>query len=190
MGTGKLRPHILGIDDAPFLKNQTQKVPIIGVMMEGATLVEVIALGAFPVDGEGATEYLAQWISELRLFPSLQAIVLGGITIAGLGIIDLIGLSQYLDLPVIAVTRQAPANSQLTQALKAAGLSERLAILERIPPAHQLEKGLYMEVAGAQLKEAAAIVRATLNKSQMPEPLRIAHLIGAALVFGESKGRV
>ena len=190
MGTGKLRPHILGIDDAPFRKSQTQEVPIIGVMMEGATLVEVIALGAFPVDGEGATEYLAQWISGLRLFPTLQAVVLGGITIAGLGIIDLASLSKYLELPVIAVTRQAPASSQLSRALKAAGLSERLPILERIPSAHQLDKGLYMKAAGTDLKEAAAIVRATLNKSQMPEPLRIAHLIGAALVFGESKGRV
>ena len=53
------RPHILGIDDAPFVKGQDGDVPVVGVMMEGATLVEGVALGAFPVDGAGATDYLA-----------------------------------------------------------------------------------------------------------------------------------
>ncbi len=36
-----MRPHVLGIDDAPFHKDQSQDVPIVGVMMEGATLVEL-----------------------------------------------------------------------------------------------------------------------------------------------------
>ena len=35
-----------------------------------------------------------------------------------------------------------------------------------------------------------ALARATLGKAQLPEPLRIAHLIAAALVSGESRGRV
>jgi endonuclease V-like protein UPF0215 family len=44
-------PHILGIDDAPFDKHQDALVPVVGVMMEGAAVVESVAIGAFPVDG-------------------------------------------------------------------------------------------------------------------------------------------
>jgi hypothetical protein len=167
-----MRPHVLGIDDAPFHKDQSQDVPIVGVMMEGATLVEGIAIGSFPVDGEGATDYLAQWIIGLRWHLTLQAVVLGGITLAGLGIIDLENLAQHLALPVMAVTRHNPAQSRLRHALAAAGFQERLSLLERIPPAPELEPGLYVAIAGAELTYAAQIIRATLNKARFPEPRR------------------
>ncbi len=184
-----MRPHVLGIDDAPFHKDQSQDVPIVGVMMEASTLVEGIAIGSFPVDGEGATDYLAQWITGLRWHLTLQAVVLGGITFAGLGIIDLENLAQHLALPVITVTRHNPVQSRLRHALAVAGFHSRLSLLERIPPAHQLEPGLYAAIAGAELTYAAQIIRATLNKARFPEPLRLAHLIGTALVSGQSKGR-
>ena len=126
------RPHILGVDDAPFDKRQPGPVPIVGVVMEGHDLVESVALGEFPIDGEGATEYLAAWIGGLRARPTLHAVILGGITIAGLGIVDLAALADRLVLPVLVVTRRNPAGSDLADALRAAGLSGRLAVLERI----------------------------------------------------------
>ena len=39
------RPHLLGIDDAPFEKGQHQSVPIVAVMMEGSDLVETTPKG-------------------------------------------------------------------------------------------------------------------------------------------------
>jgi endonuclease V-like protein UPF0215 family len=68
------RPHVLGIDDGPFEKRQRAPVPIVGVMMEGADLVEAVAVTEFPVDGAGATEFLIDWIRGLRLHPTLQGI--------------------------------------------------------------------------------------------------------------------
>ena len=38
--------------------------------------------------------------------------------------------------------------------------------------------------------EAERLVGATLAKSRLPEPLRLAHLIGQAIVLRESRGRV
>ena len=183
-------PHILGIDDAPFVKGQADDVPIVGVMMEGAALVEGVALGAFPVDGAGATEYLADWIAGMRWYAALQAVVLGGITIAGLGLIDLAALADRLGLPILAATRRDTSTSELAHALQAAGLTDRLAILDRAPPAHRLEDGLYVTAAGTDAPTAERFIRATLNKAMLPEPLRLAHLIGAALVRGASRGRV
>lgn len=184
------RPHILGVDDAPFDKRQPLPVPIVGVVMEGPDRVESIALGEFPVDGEGATEYLAGWIGGLRTRPTLQAVILGGITIAGLGIVDVTALAERLGLPVLVVTRHNPAGSDLADALRAAGLSHRLALLERVPRAFGLGEGLYLAHAGAPRIEAERLVRTTLAKSRLPEPLRLAHLVGQAIVLRESRGRV
>ena len=105
------RPHVLGVDDAPFDKRQSAPVTIVGVAMAGHDLVEAVAVGAFPVDGDGAAEYLAGWIGRMRIRPTLRAVILGGITICGLGIVDLTELAARLGLPVLAVTRRNPAGS-------------------------------------------------------------------------------
>ena len=184
------RPHLLGVDDAPFSKGQPGPVPIVGVVMEGADRIESIAIGAFPVDGEGATEYLSGWIAGLRARPTLQAVILGGITIAGLGIVDLTGLADQLALPVLVVTRRNPAASELAEALRAAGLAHRLPLVERIPRAFGVGEGLYLAHAGVSRVDAERLVIGSLAKSRLPEPLRVAHLVGQAIVMGETRGRV
>ena len=186
----RLRPHTLGVDDAPFEKRQAGPVPVIAVAMEGHAVIESVARTEFPVDGAEATEYLAAWIERLRARPMLQAVILGGITIAGLGIIDVAALAERLGIAVLVVTRRNPARSELADALRAAGLSDRLSILERIPPAHGFGEGLYLAHAGVPRVEAERILQATLGKSRLPEPLRVAHLIGQAIVLRESRGRV
>jgi endonuclease V-like protein UPF0215 family len=186
----RFRPHTFGVDDAPFDKRQREPVPIVGVMMEGQDVLESVALGQFPVDGEGATEYLAGWISGLRTRPMLQAVILGGITMAGLGLVEISALSEQLALPVLVVTRHNPAGSDLADALRAAGLSHRLPALERTPRAYGVGAGLYLAHAGATRIEAEELVLATVGKARVPEPLRVAHLIGQAIVLRESRGRV
>ena len=185
-----MRPHVLGVDDAPFEKGQRAEVPVVGVMMEGATLVEGVAVGAFPVDGDGATDYLSAWIGAQRWWPSLQAVVLGGITIAGLGVVDVAALAAGLGCPVLVATRRDTAASTLASALRTAGMADRVAVVERTPPASEVASGLFVACAGTSQAEAARLVRATLGKANVPEPLRVAHLIGAALVRGTSHGRV
>jgi len=184
------RPHILGVDDAPFDKRRPDPVPIVAVAMEGNDLVESVAVGEFPIDGEGATEYLTSWIGGLRARTMLQAVILGGVTMAGLGMVDVTALAEGLGLPVLVVTRHNPAGSDLADALRAAGLPHRLAILERVPRAFGVGEGLYLAHAGTTRLEAERLVGATLAKARLPEPLRLAHLIGQAIVLGESRGRV
>jgi endonuclease V-like protein UPF0215 family len=178
------------VDDAPFIKRQAGPVPIIAVAMEGHDVIESVSLGEFPVDGDGATEYLASWIAGLRARPMLQAVILGGITIAGLGIVDVTALADRLGLAVLVVTRHNPASSELADALRAAELHDRLSLLERIPRAYGVGTGLYLAHAGVTRVEAERLLAATLGKARLPEPLRIAHLIGQAIVLKESRGRV
>ena len=184
------RPHLLGVDDAPFDKGQSEPVPIVAVTMEGPDLVEGVALARFPVDGEGATEFLSDWVRGLRAYPSLQGVILGGITLAGLAVVDAEALAAGLERPVLVVTRRAPSDADLVAALRAAGFPERVALVERAPRARSLDAGLHLASAGTGHDRAEELIRATLGKAQLPEPLRVAHLVGAALVKGESRGRV
>ncbi len=184
-----VRPHLLGIDDGPVSKGSSDGVVVVGVVMEGGDLVEGVAMTRFPVDGENATGFLAEWIRSLRVRPALHGVLLGGITIAGLGVIDLVALAEAVEVPTIAVNRRNPSDHQLERALRAAGLEERLVIVDRSPPALRPGTRVYLSCAGIEPDEAARLVRACTTKSDLPEPLRIAHLIARAATTGESRGR-
>lgn len=183
------RPHLLGVDDGPFEKSASDRTPIVGVMMEGPDLVEAIAVTAFPVDGEGVTAFLGDWIGSLRCRPALQGVLLGGITLAGLSVVDAAALSARLGLPVLIANRREPRDDALRHALAAAGLAHRCAILERAPRALPAAAGLFVAQAGADDELARQLVLAARGKSGLPEPLRVAHLIARALATGESRGR-
>src|SRR5258706_9989531 len=67
-----MRPHLLGIDEGPFVKGQAEPVPLVAAVCEGADLLESVALSAFPVDGDRATEFLARWLRGPRVPPRLH----------------------------------------------------------------------------------------------------------------------
>jgi hypothetical protein len=180
---------VLGIDDGPFEKRRDASVPVVGVMMEGHDLVEAVVATRFPVDGPDAADFLAHWIASLRLRPALQAVVLGGITIAGLGVVDVEALSRALRRPVVVANRRDPARHRLHAALAAAGLGARGEVVDRAPAAWAFGPRLHLAAAGAERAEVDAIVRATRGKSELPEPLRVAHLVARAIARGESRGR-
>lgn len=184
-----MRPHTLGVDDGAFDKFRDARAVVVGIAMEGHDLVESVAVNAFPVDGDDATGFLAAWLETLRVRPALHAVFLGGITLAGLGVVDLPALAGRLGLPVIAVTRRDPRDHRLARALGAAGRPERLALVERAPEAFRAAPGVYLAQAGTSDDRAAALLRAARGKSAFPEPLRLAHLVARAIATGESRGR-
>jgi len=183
------RPHVLGIDEGPFVKGQSERVPVVAALCEGASLLEAVARADFPVDGARATEFLVDWISGLRVLATLQGVALGGITFAGLGIVDVRVLAEALRAPVLVVTRRPPDNARLRQALEAAGLLERFEVAARSPEAFRTDDGLYLAFAGCERAHAESLLGATQGKAKVPEPLRLAHLIATAYVRGESHGR-
>lgn len=185
-----MRPHVFGIDDGPVDVHEGGETTIVGVMTEGADLVEAVAVTHFPIDGDEVTAFLATWVTSLRLHPGLQAIVLGGITIAGLGVVDLASLAKQTGIPAIAVSRRDPRGHRVADALRAAALDARLAVIERTPEAFASPTGLYVASAGATPEVAIALVGACLGKANAPEPLRLAHMIARAIAVGESRGRV
>jgi endonuclease V-like protein UPF0215 family len=180
---------VLGVDDGPFEKFAAgAEAPLVGVMMEGADLVEAVAVTRFPVDGDGATAFLGDWIESLRFRPALHAVLFGGITKAGLSVLEPEVLALRLRIPVLVLNRKPPRDEDLREALRAAGLADRIALLERAPAAFAHE-GIHLSVSGTSREEARALLESTRRKAALPEPLRIAHLIARAVATGESRGR-
>jgi endonuclease V-like protein UPF0215 family len=183
------RPHLLGVDDGAFDKHRDRDVAVAAVRTEGPDQVEGVALTRFPVDGDEATVFLAGWIGGLRLAKGLAGVVLGGITIAGLGVVDVPALARALALPVLVVNRRDPADHRLGDALRAAGLEARLAVVARCPRAFRAPGGPWVACAGIDPEPATALIAGSRRKSDLPEALRLAHLIARAVSTGESRGR-
>jgi hypothetical protein len=185
----RARPHILGIDDGPFDKGRDTETALVAVMMEGHDLVEGVAIRRFPIDGDDVTGFLADWIGGLRFRPAIQGVVLGGLTMAGLAVVDLRRLAQETGLPALAVNRRDPGNHRVGDALSAAGLADRQPLLDRAPTSIPVDDGLHVAFAGTDRENALALITASRGKSALPEALRLAHLIAAAVVRGTSRGR-
>jgi len=182
------RRHVLSIDDGPFKKFKDADVLVVGVITAGKDLIEGLLTTRVPVDGEGITDRLADWIDRSRFRPVLRAVLLNGITIAGLSVIDLPELSGRVRLPVIAVHRRPPEDGEVTRALGAAGFPNRVPLLRRAGPSHPLGR-IHFTCAGAVPEEARGVLLAESGRSHLPEGLRLAHLIAQGLVLGESRGR-
>ena len=65
-----------------------------------------------------------------------------------------------------------------------------LELVDRTPRSVSVSDGLYLACAGAPAQAAARLVEASRRKGEMPEPLRLAHLIASAVARGQSRGRV
>lgn len=182
------RRHVLSIDDGPFEKFVDRDALIVGVVTAGKDLVEGVLTTRLPIDVEEATERLSEWVNGSRFRPVLRAIILNGITIAGLSVIDLPKLSRLTGLPVISVNRRPPENEDLANALRTAGFPGRIPLLDRAGPSHPFGP-VHLSAVGMDLEGAKGILRAEAGRSHLPEGIRLAHIIAQGIVLGESKGR-
>jgi endonuclease V-like protein UPF0215 family len=183
------RPHLVGIDDGPFTKGSDRDTPLVAVLMEGCELVEAVATARFPIDGDDVSGFLARWIGGLRFRDTAQGLVFGGLTIAGLAVLDLARLARDTGLPVFSVNRREPSMDAVAGALRSAGLGDRIELLASAPRSIALGNGLHVAVGGGDAESAHRLLLPSIGKSTLPEPLRVAHLIAAALARGESRGR-
>jgi len=182
-----VRRQTIAIDDAPFEKSRGGDVLVIGVVMAGPALVEGILTTSVPMDGEDVSTKLAAWIRSSRFHPSLRAVLLEGLTIAGLSVIDLPLLAAGTGLPAISVDRRVPQPGLLESTLEKLGMDDRIRSVQAAGPLHAAA-GLHFACAGIAPEEARRIIAENLGRSAVPEGLRLAHLIGQAVVLGESRG--
>lgn len=185
----KNSPITIGFDDSKFqLKSTIKTTQLIGIVCQGTRLVNVVR-GEISIDGDDATDTLIR-LANLHL-KEIQYILTDTITFGGFNIIDIDQIYKQTNKPVIAITESQVDLNSVEHALKKNFPETYLAKIERIIKAGELYQtkiqtagglsNVYYHVKGALLEEVNELLEKVCIDSKLPEPIRIAHLIGKAL---------
>lgn len=179
--------RVLGVDDGPFIPHTKGQVPVIGVVFRGGYWLDGVMHTEIAVDGFDATEKIVSMITTSPHHKQLRVIMLNGITFAGFNIVDVKALNVATKLPVITVTREKPDLADIRKALQNLTCSEARweAILNAGEPIEVTTRSakakVYMQTAGVSKEDAQRILRLTSTRSNIPEALRVAHLIASGV---------
>eukprot|EP01135_Chromosphaera_perkinsii_P002387 Nk52_evm41s222 gene=Nk52_evmTU41s222 len=183
----------IGFDDAPRVEKHFKgKVNVAGIVCAN-NIFEGMLWGEVTGDGMDATESLAKQLLKSKFFQQLHIVLIDGICLGGFNVVDIEVLSLVLQLPVVTVMRKEPRKEAMISAIKdnMSDSEERIRRIEAAGEIHNCGAFLFQvygcppEVMASAL---AYITSQTTNDPyiKIPESLRLAHIIGFAVVFGES----
>lgn len=188
----KPKSRFLGIDDAPFRFSDVD-VPVVGVVVQAPSYIEGVMTTLAEVDGRDATERIATMIARSRYRAGLAMVLLDGSAVGGFNVIDMDALHREVRRPIVTITREKPDLAAIETALRRRfdDWEDRLERMRRHPlDAIRSTRGtLWCSYVGTERREVQTALRLTTVRGVLPEPLRIAHLIAAGIVRGESRGR-
>ncbi len=178
----------IGFDDAPFTRRRGGAVGVAGVVCAG-TRFEGLVWGQLRQDGWDATDVLSRLLAGGKFLPQLHLVLLDGLTFGGLNVVDLPLLAARLGRPCVAVMRRPPDLAAVERAVrKLPRPARRLSLLAAAGPVHR--RGPFtFQVAGAAPDDVGRALARLTDRGAVPEPLRLAHLVGAAVRRGESGRR-
>lgn len=178
----------IGFDDAPFPRGRRGDVGLAGVVCAG-TRFEGLVWGKIRADGWNATDAIVRLLVGGKFLPQLHLVLTDGIAFGGFNVVDLEALAARLGRPCVAVMRRAPDLAAVERAMRRLPRAERrLAILRRAGPVHQAGPFTF-QVRGAAPEAAGRALARLTDRGAVPEPLRLAHLVGTAVRRGESGRR-
>lgn len=182
--------NVVGFDDAPFARGHKGKVKLVGTVYASLRFDGVL-IGEVDKDGFDSATRLAELIDGSKFAEHIQLIMLQGIAFAGFNVVDVFSLHEHLGLPVLVVARKQPDMASIRKALLS-HIEEgktKWAVLERLGEMEQIN-GVFVQRVGISPDQAAAVLDQFAVHGNIPEPLRTAHLIAGALVYGQSRGSV
>jgi len=185
--------RILGIDDSVFTPRTKGKADLIGVVCRGGQWLDGIMRTKVEIDGLDATEKIAKMIKNSPHYAQIRVIMLDGITYAGFNIVDIKELYAKTLLPVITVTREEPSLEDIRKALKNLPYYEkRWKIVKNTGETFKVqtregEEPVHVQVAGISQSDAEKILKKTSTRSNIPEALRVAHIIASGLAQTKEK---
>ena len=179
--------RIVGVDDGVFVPHMKGLADIVGVVFRGGYWLDGVMKTEVVVDGMDATEKIAGMIKSSPHYAQIRIVMLNGVTFAGFNVVDIKKLSESTGLPVIAVTRVKPDFANIRKALAHLPDGERRwkiieneSVLIRVC-SRSGEEPIVVQVAGMGIEDMERIVKETSTRSNVPEPLRVAHLIASGL---------
>jgi endonuclease V-like protein UPF0215 family len=185
----KSQIRILAIDDSPLIH---EKITIIGAFFRGGEQLDGILRNEINKDGMDATDVFIKMINGSKFHTQIRVILLDGVTYAGFNPVDITGLFKETGVPVISFMRSCPDLEKIKLALtNLPDAEKRLEIIQRAGKIYKIkqENPVFIQLCGLDKESAVKIIRMTSTHSNIPEPLRVAHLIATGVVLGESTGK-
>jgi endonuclease V-like protein UPF0215 family len=182
--------RVVGFDDAPFRRSAEAGTDVLvcGVVCSG-TRFEGMVSTRIEKDGWNATECVIGSLASSKFLPQLHAVLIDGIAFGGFNVVDLPAVAGALALPVISVMRAQPDFDAIERALQNLEDPERrMDMIQRGGRIHAADT-CFFQVAGAPPDLVPDLLDRVTDRGHLPEAIRIAHLIGAAIVTGESGSR-
>lgn len=181
-------PRVVGFDDAPFARKAGVRVNVAGVICWG-TRFEAMLWTAVRRDGARATEVITKCLLDSRFHAQVHLVLLDGIAFGGFNVVDLPALSKALDRPCVSVMRKAPDMTAIEAALsKLPRAAQRLATMRNAGEVHTRGRFVF-QVQGASADVIERALTVLTDRGNVPEALRLAHHIGAAVCTGSSGRR-
>lgn len=180
--------RILGIDDASFDKFNDKRVLVIGTVFRGGYWLDGVLSTYVRVDGVNSTKKLIKMINGCKFKPQLQCIMLDGIALGGFNVVDVQKLNKQTGIPVIVVMRDYPDFKKIESALIKLKKESKLELLKKAGEVIKVGN-IHIQLGGVDLKKAKQFLKVSCTRSYVPEPIRVAHLIGQGIAMGESRGR-
>jgi endonuclease V-like protein UPF0215 family len=185
--------RVLGVDDGFFVPHTKDTVDVVGVVYRGGYWLDGVMRTEVTVDGVDATEKIAGMIKKSPHYQELRVVILDGITFAGFNVVDINKLFGMVNLPVIAVAREKPDLEKIKKALESLPECERrwqaIESAGKIIEVQTRKTGetVYTQIAGVSQEDAEKILKSTSTRSNIPEALRVAHIIASGLTRSGEK---
>ncbi len=179
--------RIIGLDDTPFIPRSEGKLGVIGVVFRGGYWLEGIMKTEITIDGFDATENISSMIENSPYYKQLQLVMLNGIMFGGLNIVNINQLHLTIELPIISVIRKKPDFSAVQRAIRhLPSFEERwksVLAAGKIIEASTRDNSskIYFQTIGITKENARKIIRLTSTRSNIPEALRVAHIIASGI---------
>jgi len=184
----KDNPIIMGCDDATFnLKQGDNKTYLIGVICQGVRVVKVQKT-IITIDGDDATNQIIDLINKNR--KHVQYVLTHTITFGGFNLVNMKEIYKKTNKPMIAITeREVDLDSVKIALIKKFPNIYHKKIEKIINAGNLYEKEIntaagtstiYFHKIGISIREAEVLLNTVSIDSKLPEPVRIAHLIGRA----------
>ncbi len=181
--------HVIAFDDAPFIRAHRGDVLVVGVAFSGLRIEGVLSTRVRR-DGANATRAISTLVKSSRFAAQLHLILFQGITLGGFNVVDIHGLHEVSGVPVLVVARKKPSFAAIEEALltRVRGGKQKWALVQKAGPVEPVGP-VYVQRAGIELADAIEVVRRLSVHGNIPEPLRVAHLIAGGVTTGHSRGR-
>lgn len=184
----KAQIRVLGIDDGHFSKKD-ENVMVVGSVMR-RDYIEGLLSTQVKRDGTDATQKIIAMTKKSRFYPQLHCIMTQGTVVAGLNPLNIRKIYEKTRIPVIAALREIPDAASFSRALSKLSHSQK--VRKELSSNGRLMgyKGIYYYCSGMVPWKAELMLKHTTLNGNIPEPLRIAHIVASGVTKGESAKRV